>query len=91
MEKPLNYAESVVFVGFRQEISSISTRNASNWSNFVEKFENFVVFDAISVEFPRFFVKGSNTIKNERTSFALHFLKRTFQRFVSKTHQNDSK
>ena len=57
----------------------------------VEKFEVFVVFDAFSVEFPRFFVKGSNTINNERTSFALHLLKRTFQRFTSKTLQNVSK
>ena len=39
----------------------------------VEKFEVFVVFDAISVEYPRFFVKDSNTINNERTSYALHF------------------
>ena len=51
----------------------------------------FVVFDAIFVEFPRFFVKGSKTINNERMSYALHFLKRTFQCFASKTHQNDSK
>ena len=50
-----------------------------------EKFEVFVVFDAISVEFPRFFVKGPSTINNEKTSYALHFLKRTFQL------QNDSK
>ena len=57
----------------------------------VEKFEVFVVFDAISDEFPRFFVKGSNTINNERTSYALHFLKRMAQRFASKTLQNDSK
>ena len=51
----------------------------------------FVVFDAISVEFPKFFVKGSNTINNERTSYAFHVLKKTFQRFASKTLQNDSK
>ena len=50
-----------------------------------------VVFDAISFEFPRFFVKGSKTINNGRMSYALHFLKRTFQRFASKTLQNDSK
>ena len=54
----------------------------------VEKFDVFVVFDAISVEFPRFLVKGSNTFNNERTSYALHILKRTFQRFASKTFQN---
>ena len=57
----------------------------------VEKFEVFVVFDGIPVEFPRFFVKGSDTINNERTSYSLHFLKRTFQRFASKTLLNDSK
>ena len=39
----------------------------------VEKFEVFVGFDAIPVEFIRFFVKGSNTTNNERTSYALHF------------------
>ena len=37
----------------------------------VEKFVVFVVFDAISVQFPRFFVEGSNTISNERT--AMHY------------------
>ena len=50
-----------------------------------EIFEVFVVFDAISVGFPIVFVKGSNTINNGRTSYASHFLKRTLQRFASKT------
>ena len=39
----------------------------------VEKVEFFVLFDAISVQFPRTSVKSSNTMKNERTSFALEF------------------
>ena len=57
----------------------------------VKNFEVVVIFDAISVEFPRFSVKGFNTINNEKTSYALRFLKGTFQRFASKTLQNDSK
>ena len=41
-------------------------------------------------DFPRIFVTSSNTIKNDRTSSALHFLKRSFERFASKTPHNDS-
>ena len=53
----------------------------------VEKFEVFVVFDTISVQLLRGFVISSITLNNERTSYALHFLKRTLQRFASKTIQ----
>ena len=53
----------------------------------VEKFDLFVVFDTISVQFPRGFVISSITLNNERPSYALHFLKRTLQRFASKTIQ----
>ena len=52
----------------------------------VEKIEIFIVFGAISFEFPRFFVqhnKNSNIINTERKSYALHFLNRMFQRFAS--------
>ena len=59
--------------------------------NVEEKFDDFVVFDPISVIFPRDFVISSNTINNERTCYAAHILRRTLQRFASKTLQNDSK
>ena len=91
MVNPLNNGEIVVFVSFCPEIMSISERNASNYPEIVEKFEVFVVLDAISVELPRFFGKVYDPSNNERMSYALHFLKRTFQRFASKTLQNDSK
>ena len=52
----------------------------------------FLVFDAISVHFPRFRSKFQHSqINNARTSYALHFLKRTLQRFASNALQNDSK
>ena len=58
----------------------------------VEKvFKVFVLFDAISVKFPRVFVICSKTIKNERMSFVLRVLRRTLHRLASKTLQNDSK
>ena len=42
-------------------------------------------FDEISVQFPKVFVFSYITLNNERTSYAIHFLKRTLQRFASKT------
>ena len=51
----------------------------------VEKFDDFVVFDAISVQFPKVFVISSITLNNERTSYAIHFLKRKLHGFASKT------
>ena len=66
MVKPLNKGKLVVFVSFRQEKSSI-----------VEKcFKlclKFSFFDAISVEFPRLFVKGSNTINNKKHELCITF------------------
>ena len=56
----------------------------------MSKSVKFCVFGAISVQFQKDFVNGSNTIKSEKTSNAVHFLKRTLQRFASKTFQNDS-
>ena len=60
-------------MSFRQEIVQFLKEMLQIDPEIVEKFEGFVVFDAISVEFPKLFVKGSKTFKNERTSYALHF------------------
>ena len=78
----------VVSVSFRQEISSIWKRKMPEIDPAIV--ENFVVFDEISVQFPIDFVISSNTINNERTKELL-FLKRTLQRFASKTLQKDCK
>ena len=86
MLKPLNYEKVVVSVSFRQQIKSISNSNVLEIDlEVVEKFDDFVVFDAVSVQFPKVFVINSITLNNERTSYAIHFLKRTLQRFASKT------
>ena len=77
-------------MGLRQEINTICFRKMpSNETENIEKFETFR-FDTISAVFPVNFVKSSKTIKNETTSYAVHFLKRSLQRFASKTFQNDS-
>ena len=47
----------------------------------------FVVLEALSVQFLRYFYRCCTTIKYGRTRHAVHFLKRTFQRFTSKTLQ----
>ena len=75
MIKLPNTGKFVVSVSLRQEISSFSKRIAPNWSWNCRKIRSFVVFDALSVEFPWVFVIRSNTIINERTSEALHFLR----------------
>ena len=73
-------------LSFRQQIRSIfNSKMLKIDLEKVEKFEDFVVFDAISVQFPRVFVFSSITLNNERTSYAIHFLKRTLPRFASKT------
>ena len=78
--------KNVVSVCFRQQIRSISESKMLKIDlEIAEKFEVFVVFDAISVQFPRVFVTSSMTLNNERTSYAIHFLKRTLHRFASKT------
>ena len=78
--------KNAVSVSFRQQIRSISESKMLKIDlEIAEKFEGFVVFDAISVQFPRVFVNSSITLNNERTSYAIHFLKRTLQRFASKT------
>ena len=86
MLKPLNNEKVVVSVSFRQQIRTISNSKVLEMDlEVVEKFDDFVVFDAISVQFPKVFVISSITLNNERTSYAIHFLKRTLQRFASKT------
>ena len=72
----------VVWMSFRQDISSIPKNLPQIDHEVVEKFEVFVVFDAIRVKFPRDFVISSNKINKERTNYELHFLKRTLQRFA---------
>ena len=82
MLKTLNNEKVVVSVSFRQQIRSISNSKILKIDLEVdEKFEDFVVFDAISVQFPRVFVISSITLNNERTSYAILFLKS----FASKT------
>ena len=86
MLKSLINEKNVVSVSFRQQIRSISESKMLKIDlETAEKFEVFVVFHAISVQFPRVFVNSSITLNNERTSYAKHFLKRTLQRFASKT------
>ena len=86
MLKPLINEKNVVSVSFRQQIRSISESKMLKIDlEIAEKIEVFVVFDAISVPFPRVFVNSSITLNNETTSYAIHFLKRTLQRFASKT------
>ena len=95
MLEPFNKRKLAVSVSLRYEVSPFSKRKmlqidaetVENILSFSMKF--FVVFNEISVKFPKDFVKRSNTINNERTSYSLNFLKRTLQRFASKTFQND--
>ena len=47
-------------------------------------------FDAFPVNFPREFFP-TNSTQQQKKIYALHFLKRTLQRFASKTIQNHSK
>ena len=57
-----------------------------------DKFEVFVVFDSLSVQFTRDFVLRSNTINSKTKKRDMHsFFEEAFQRFASKTLQNDSK
>ena len=73
-------------VSFRHEIISICKSKTSQNDT-----ERFVVFDAISVYFPRDFVLSFKNQLNERSSYALHFLKRTLRCFLAKTLEHDSK
>ena len=83
MLKPLINEKNVVSVSFRQQIRSIFESKMLKID--LEIAEVFVVFDAISVQFPKVFVSSSITLNNERTSYAIHSLKRMLQRFASKT------
>ena len=68
MLKPLNDEKDVVSVSFRQQIRLISTSKVLKIDlDVVEKFDDFVVFDAISVQFPKIFVISALTLNNERT------------------------
>ena len=81
----------VVSVTVRQEISSLCKLKLLQIDpEGVERFGVFVVFEAISVQFPQDYVISSNTIINERTTSAKYFLKRLLQR-LAKILQNDSK
>ena len=72
MLKPLNNEKVFVSVSFRQRIRSISISKMLKIDlELVEKFKDFVVFDAISVQFPWNFVISSITLNNERTSYAI--------------------
>ena len=72
MLKTLNKEKIVVSVSFRQQIRSVSiSKLLKIFLEIVEKFEDVVVFDAISVQFPRVFVISSITLNNERTSYAI--------------------
>ena len=77
MLKPLNNVNNekvVVSVSFRQQIRTISNSKLLEIDlEVVEKFDDFVVFDAFSVQFPKVFVISSITLNNERTSYAIHF------------------
>ena len=81
----------VVSVYFRQEISSICKNKMPQIDpENVKKFEVSVVFDAISVQFPRVFQIRSNTNNNKKRTMCKIFLKKALQR-NSKTLQNDYK
>ena len=86
MLKPLNNEKVVVSVSFQQQIRTISNSKVLEIDlEVVEKVDDFVVFDAIFVHVPKVFVINSITLNNERTSYAIHFLKKTLQSFASKT------
>ena len=75
----------VVSVSFRQKISSFCEREMPQVDNKnVEKIEVFVVFDAISVQFPREFIICFNAINNKRTRLASIFEEKVAA-FCSKT------
>ena len=80
----------VISVRFRQEIGSNCEKRFQIDPKIVVRVEVSVLCDALSAQYPRAFGISSKAIKNDRTSFALHFLRRTLQRFASKTLQNDS-
>ena len=74
MLKPLNNEKVVVSVSFRQQIRTISNSKVLEIDlEVVEKFNDFVVFDAISVQIPKVYVISAITLSNERTSYAIHF------------------
>ena len=68
MLEPLNNGKIVASVSFRQEKNTIRNRKVpENDPENVENLEVFVVFDAISVQFPGGFVLLSNTKTNTKT------------------------
>ena len=90
MLKRLKHVQICVSMSFRHEISSTCKRKMPQIDPELSKKLNF--FDAFSVQFSKNFALRSSTINSTtKTSFALHFLKKTLQRFASKTLQNDSK
>ena len=62
-------------VSFRQKINSIIEKKIGSIDP--GNVETIVVFDAIPLQFPKNFIINSNTINNERASFAAQCLKRT--------------
>ena len=75
----------VVKVRFRQEINSICKGKKHQIdTEIVENLEVFIVFDAISVQFPKEFVIRSNTINNEKPSFAMVFSEENVAAFCFK-------
>ena len=84
MLKPLYNEEVVVSVSFWQQIRTISNSKVLEIDlEVVEKFDDFVVFDANSVQFPKVFVICSITL-NEKTSYALHFFEENVAAFCFK-------
>ena len=76
----------VVSVSFRHEICLICKRNVQIDTKLSKNLMPILSFLML------FRSKFQNhQLNNERTSHELHFLKRTLQRFASKTLQNDSK
>ena len=66
--------KNIVSVSFRQQIRSISDSKLLKIDlERAENFEVFVVFHAISVQFPKVFANSSITLNNERTSYAIIF------------------
>ena len=89
MLKPLNNEKVVVSVSFRQQIRTISNSKVLEIDlEVVEKFDDFVVFDAISVQFPKVLFISSITLNNERTSYAILFLEENVAAFCFKNTNN---
>ena len=77
----------VVSVYFRQEISSICKNKMPRIDpENVKQFEVSVVFDAISVQFPRVFQIRSNTNNNKKKNYVQDF----FEESVAAQFKNTS-